>query len=667
MVHGINCIGHGQCAAACPVSAITLVFGDATRGIDLPELNQHFETSRPGVHVVGELGGMGLIRNAIEQGAQCASYLAGDLSRRPRPHRSMVDVVVVGAGPAGVSCALALHAKGLSVKILDQVRAPGAMANFPRHGLMTDGPIQLPGAGRLHRPVVGKEELISYFEEALDRAGQRVEAPVRVTGLSGLDGEFQVETDTGRIAARKVVLAVGRRGAPRRLGVPGEDLPKVTASLIDAEQYRGASVLVVGGGDAAVDAASRLAESGDGQVTLCHRGLALTRCRPASRERALDLVEQGRLRLALDTEVLEIEPRRVRLRSGGGEVILPNDFVIACLGGEVPLQFLSSLGVQVRRHFGEALGATRSGPGDQLETVRGQRRARPAWHRGLMVAGGLGLGLLAVLTWMGWDYYRLAGGQRLLSPLHRSLRPAGSLGLTIGIAAAAVMLTNFLYALRKRWSVLAGVGDVRRWLDVHVLVGVMSPVVIAFHAAFQSNNLLATGTFTALGIVVATGLIGRYFYALVPGSTGEAVELADLLGQSERVKSLLRPLLAGAATPGPLEALLAEASARPSPAPFAWKLLRSLPEAVAFRFRLAASLRLLKAADRGGVRDGLLRLQRLRAQAGLFGGIKRLMRAWRSLHASLAILLVIALIAHISVSVYLGFGPDFSRTWHPSR
>ena len=254
---------------------------------------------------------------------------------------------------------------------------------------------------------------------------------------------------------------------------------------------------------------------------------------------------------------------------------------------------------------------------------------------------------------MGRAYYLLPPARRLGEPLHLALKPAGRLGLGIGITATAVMLTNFLYALRKRWRVLAGVGNLGRWLDAHLFVGIMSPLVIAFHAAFQSNNLLASSTYSALAVVVLTGLVGRWFYGLVPGAGGATLERADLLGQMERLKDRLAHL----APSTPLEPLIAEAGAAPSRAPFVVQLLRSLPDAAAFRLRLVGALRRIPPGERSGVRDGLVRLRRLRAQVGLFGGIRRLMRVWRSLHVALAVLLVAALTMHIGVAIYLGYGP----------
>jgi NAD-dependent dihydropyrimidine dehydrogenase PreA subunit len=549
LVHATNCMGHGRCAAACPVNAITLVFGTAIRGVDLPEVDGRYQSSRAGVHLIGELAGIGLLQNAVEQGAQCAGFLADALSGHPdQPGRGAAgtDAVVIGASPAGVGCAVALRARGLSVRLLDQRPSGGAVASASRQGALLSGPLELPGVRALRQRRVGAQELESWFAEALAGVDQRIEAGAVVTGLSGTDGDFVVATEAGPIAARKVVLASGLGPRPDGLGHPGD-----------------------------------------------------------------------RLHLA----------------------------------------FLASLGVALRRSGDQAGGGTASGRPRPAPTTAAEDRERRRWRLGLLLIGGAALAVMAGTWWEGRGYYPLAPGSRLWSPLHLTWRPAGSIGLTIGIAATAVMLTNFLYALRKRWSALAGVGHLGRWLDLHVFVGVMSPLVIAFHAAFQSNNLLASGTYSALAVVVATGLVGRYLYGLVPRSGSTAVELADLLGQVERVKDRLRPALAGAAVPAPLERLFDEASATPSKAPFLVQLVRSVPAAAAFRLRLPAGLRQVPLDQRAEVRDGLLRLRRLQVQAGLFGGIRRLMRAWRSLHVALALLLVASLVTHIGLAIYLGYGP----------
>jgi ferredoxin len=227
LVHADHCIGHGRCAAECPVGAIRLVMGTEERGVDLPEVDAFFESSRPGVHVVGELGGMGLIKNAMEQGRQVASRLDAVLPR----DRAGTDVAIVGAGPAGLAAALALRAAGRSFRILEQGAFGGSVANFPRQKVVMTEPVEIPHFGRLGRNTVSKEELLAAWQRAVARGAVRVEEGVRAEGLDGEDGRFVLQTTRGPVEARKVVLATGRRGSPRRLEVPGEELAKVSYGL----------------------------------------------------------------------------------------------------------------------------------------------------------------------------------------------------------------------------------------------------------------------------------------------------------------------------------------------------------------------------------------------------------------------------------------------------
>ncbi len=654
LVHGDHCIGHGRCAAECPVGAIRLVFGSAERGVDLPEVDEWFESSRPGVHVVGELGGMGLIKNAVTQGLQVAERLAA--VRSPCPPGA-VDVAIVGAGPAGLAAALGLHARGLTYRLLEQGTVGGSIAHYPRHKVVMTEPVHLPLYGKLGRRLMSKEELLAAWCKVIARGKIRVEEGVKVEGVEGEDGRFQILTTAGRVAASKVILATGRRGTPRKLGAPGEDLAKVTYGLGEPEQYQGCRVLVVGGGDSALEAVIQLAEQSSAEVTLSYRGEALARCREANRAKLEFLVRTRRVRTILPSQVTRIEAERVSLDVGGRSVEFPNDFVIVNIGGELPVEFLGKVGVGMRRYFGEAPGAAATGA-ERLRAglAREEAERKRQRRRGILYLA-LGLCIVGWLALHGWSYYVLPAPQRLRSPLHRVLRSAAPFGHGVGIAATAFMLSNFLYAVRKRSRRLTGLGHIRAWLDFHVFVGFMSPFVIAFHAAFQSKNLLATGTAAALGVVVLTGIVGRFVYGMIPASGGQALELADLLGSWERLRSRLDPLVARARNPARVQALLATVAA-PAKGGSMLRVFAFLPlSALRMRLRL---LRLRSSfSDRGvwaEVRDGYVRLDRMRFQITFYRGLRRFLSAWRVFHASLAGFLVAAIAAHIGVSLYLGYG-----------
>lgn len=652
LVHADHCIGHGTCAFECPVGAIKLVMGTAERGVDLPQVDAFFESSRPGVHVIGELGGMGLIRNAIQQGLEVGRRLATVV---PRGKNGVAGVAIVGAGPAGLSAALTLRSAGISYRLLEQSVAGGAIANFPRHKVVMTEPVKIPMYGRIGKRVISKENLLASWRKAIAKGGVVVEEGVKVDGIDGEDGRFVVRTSRGEVKARKVVLATGRRGTPRKLGVPGEELPKVTYALDDPAQYAGKRVLVVGAGDAALEAAAQLADESSARVSISYRGDGFARAREANRKKVEALEAGRRLRVYFSSEVKTIAAGEVWLEQKGRKLLLRNDYVLVLIGGEVPAEFLKKNGIGMRRFQGETmairLGDNRRGSGKEDESSRRRRRRAQLAYA---VAGAL---VIALLVAKGWDYYLLPPLDRLRSPLHRALRPAGPWGHGVGVAATAFMLSNFLYAARKRWRALRGVGAIRSWLDFHVFVGFMSPLVILFHAAFRSNNLLATGTSVALAIVMVSGVIGRFIYGMVPSVQGQAMELEELAARFERLRERARPELAESRSPARLEAVFALAT-REVPAGWLPGLAVRVPaSALRLRFRVWRVRRYLRDPERRArFRDSLVRLNRIRYQIAFFNGLRNLLRTWRVLHASLAGFLVLAIAAHIAVSLFLGYG-----------
>ena len=375
LIVGANCIGHGRCATECPVGAIQLVFGTSERGVDIPRVTPRFESTVPGIYIVGELGGMGLIRNAVRQGEAVIRHiveqLPGDRAGGGRPgeteigpavgtERTVDDVIVIGAGPAGFAAGMAALAARLRFRIIEQDTFGGTVAHYPRQKIVMSETIDLPLAGRIAQGVLSKEELIARFKAIRQEHRLPIQEGERAEDIQGRDGDFRVVTNRGVYAARKVVLAIGRRGVPRRLGVPGEDLPTVTYRLIEPEQYAGRPVLVIGGGDSAVEAACALADAG-AQVTVSHRGLSFDRCKPANRERLTRLNLESRIRLFLGTRPLKFEPSSVVIapaEAAGSPSTetqtLPADFVIICAGGDLPTAMLSRVGIQVDRHYGES-------------------------------------------------------------------------------------------------------------------------------------------------------------------------------------------------------------------------------------------------------------------------------------------------------------------------
>jgi len=354
LISPTDCIGHGACQRACPEGAITLVFGTERRGVDIPNVKPNFETDVPGIFIAGELGGMGLIRNAIEQGRQAVDSIAKDLAKgtRGKSGPSTLDIVIVGAGPAGFAASLAAREKGLNVRTIEQDSLGGTVANFPRGKIVMTAPANLPMVGKVKFKETSKERLIKFWQDVEKKTGIDIHYGERLMTVERDGRGFVVETSAGKFKTRAVLLAVGRRGTPRKLGVSGEELSKVTYRLVDPAQYANRRVLVVGGGDSAIEAAVSLSEECGTDVTLSYRSEAFTRAKRKNRARLEQAQTAGRVRILMCSDVKEIRTDSVVLVQDKKELDLPNDAVIINAGGILPTQFLKDLGITVETKYG---------------------------------------------------------------------------------------------------------------------------------------------------------------------------------------------------------------------------------------------------------------------------------------------------------------------------
>jgi len=351
LVSPTECIGHGACRAVCPADAITLVFGTETRGIDLPVLNPNFETNVPGLFIAGELGGMGLIRNALTQGVQAVQEIARKNQRSPG---KCLDVLIVGAGPAGMGAALTAKSLNLSYRVIEQESLGGCVYQYPRGKLVMTAPVELPLVGKFHFRQTSKEALLGVWTDIMQSEQLRIQTSERVEAIDKEDDGFVVRTTKAAYRASTVLLAIGRRGTPRKLAVPGEELPKVVYRLIDPDQYIGQDVLVVGGGDSALEAAASIAEVSGTQVTLSYRGEAFGRAKPRNRQRVAAAADRGNLKLMLSSSVSHIHDDLVILEHGGTQHEIKNEAVIISAGGVLPNEFLKKVGIRVETKYGTA-------------------------------------------------------------------------------------------------------------------------------------------------------------------------------------------------------------------------------------------------------------------------------------------------------------------------
>ena len=348
IVNGYKCIGHSLCADVCPVGAIKMVMASPSVGADLPFLSPEYETSIKNLFIAGELGGLALIKNAINQGRTCVDTVAGRMAALggPRPASEIYDVLIVGAGPAGISASLRAIERKLNYVTLDEGELGGTVAKYPRQKLVLTSPVEFPVYGKFKKTELSKEELLAFWNQVLQRVDFKFRKGEKVESIQkGPDGIFTVTSSKGQHRTRAVILAIGKSGSPRKLGLKGEDLPKVMYRLIEADHYVHKKILVVGGGDSAVEAAMGLAHQVGNTVTLSYRQGAFGRIKQRNAQRLEESVRKGKLKVIFNSNPVEFTPDAVMLEVKGSVQKIPNDFVWIFAGGEPPTAFLKKIGI----------------------------------------------------------------------------------------------------------------------------------------------------------------------------------------------------------------------------------------------------------------------------------------------------------------------------------
>ena len=348
LINASNCVGHGACFHACPVDAISLVIGTEKRGVDLPHVNDKYESNVGGIYIAGELGGMGLIKNSVEQGKQAVENIAKSIKKVG----STYDLIVVGAGPAGISATLMAKNLGLKCLTLEQDSLGGTVYNFPRSKIVMTTPMDLPLYGKVKLFDTSKKELLDIWNTALAKNNIKIKERTKVESIQPNGNSFKVRTNKDEeFKTQAVLLAIGRRGSPRKLGVPGEQLENVAYKCLEPENIFDKKIIVVGGGDSAVEAAMSLAENNE--VKISYRKDTFSRIKPKNRERLNYMVGMDKLEVIYNSNLTEIELDKVKLKYGDGNVSeLKNDLVYIFAGGELPTKFLQKTGVEITKRFG---------------------------------------------------------------------------------------------------------------------------------------------------------------------------------------------------------------------------------------------------------------------------------------------------------------------------
>lgn len=345
-----DCIQCEQCALVCPTTALVMhVQGTKPPPFRMPDLDEYYQAA-PGLYLIGEAAGKPLVKNASNLGRAVVEHIAKTglrPTRDPGAKVPEVDVFIVGSGPGGLSAGLSCVEKGLSYVIVEKDELiASTIARWPKGKDCMAEPYDVKNVALLPVFDSRKDELIAAWRTVIEKTGLKVQLREGVEEIKRLaDNRFEIRTTKRLYRAQRVVLGIGTRGKPRKLGVPGEHLQKVTPLLTDPADHRNQRVVVVGGGDSAVEAAVALAETA-ARVTLSYRGKQLSRCKAKNRQALDEVVRAGRVELKFSSNVVEITERSVKLKTGDKVEELPNDHVFVCIGGDAPVKWLESVGVK---------------------------------------------------------------------------------------------------------------------------------------------------------------------------------------------------------------------------------------------------------------------------------------------------------------------------------
>lgn len=341
LVNPLTCDCCGECEKACPMGANQLIEYGKKMKVQMPDTDENFETNIKGIYIIGSLAGAGLIKEAINQGRLVLNHIMKDVFPDKVP-----QVLIIGSGPAGLSALLSCQKFGLPATCLEKEETANTIKNFPKKKVVMAEPVEMPLYGPLWIGHTTKEKLLAVWSKILRATKAPVTTGARLEKIEKNGDRFIVSASGREYVCDKIVLALGTRGEPRKLNVPGETQQKVFYALLDANEFAGSNVAIVGAGDSALESALALLNVGC-RITLVVRRDGFPRAKDSNREKITAAIEQKRVQAFFNSTIMEIKPKSLVISTPQKNLEIENDFVFVLVGGELPFRLLEKIGIRI--------------------------------------------------------------------------------------------------------------------------------------------------------------------------------------------------------------------------------------------------------------------------------------------------------------------------------
>lgn len=357
-----DCIQCEACMWACPTEALVMhLEGTEAPALKVPELDGFYQTAIPGQYLIGEVAGKPLVKNAANIGRAVIEHMLQTGLGGGAGGQGTFDVAIVGSGPGGLSAALSCIHRGLSYIVLEKEQIiASTVARYPKGKLVMAEPYDTQNLSFLPVFDSSKETLIPIWQELIRETGLQIKLGEAVEAVErAQNGIFSIRTTVSSYKAQRLILATGTRGKPRTLQVPGENLRKVCNLLEDPDEHQGKNVIVIGGGDSAVEAALALADAG-AKVILSYRGRAFSRAAAKNKQTVEAYAAERRIKVKLQSQVVSFEENTVTIQmADGSQKRYPNEAGFVLIGSDPPVKWLEKMGIRfVERPHRHSLGKT---------------------------------------------------------------------------------------------------------------------------------------------------------------------------------------------------------------------------------------------------------------------------------------------------------------------